>query len=119
MDYFWSFAVFTMAFNFCEKRGGTRLLETGQVYQQKDHRSCLVLNKQTQLRIRGIRHLLSAYPWWSGEDCYLFPMGWNTGWESCEGLGMAESSEDKQDPSVPPKARQSYAAPSSSAIDRT
>jgi hypothetical protein len=79
------------------QRGGTRLLETGSVYQQTGPPSCLVLNRQTQLRTQGIQRLLSECPWLSGEDCYLFLMGWNRGWESCEGLDTAKSSGDMRD----------------------
>ncbi len=74
--------------------GGTRLLETGSVYQQTSHPLYLVLNRQTRLRTLGIQHLLAEQPWVSGEDCRLFLMGWNKGWESSEASDMANSSED-------------------------
>lgn len=79
------------------RRGGTCFLETGPVYQQTFLPSPLALNRQTQLRTHGIQRLLSDCPWLSGEDCYLFLMGWNVGWESCDGLDTAKSSADTGD----------------------
>ena len=104
------------------KRGGTRLLEIGSVYQEQGHPSCLVLNRQTHLRTQGIQRLLSECPWLTGEDCHLFLTGWNAALESCECSGTERSSVDRRCPLFPlsqGEARQFYAAPSSSAIDQT
>jgi hypothetical protein len=102
------------------QQGGARLMQTGPVYQPQSHQTYLELNRQTQLRTQGIQHLFSGCPWLSGEDGHLFLMGWNMGWESRDGLDNAEKRADTQFPlRLQEKARQSYAAPSSSAIDQT
>jgi hypothetical protein len=79
------------------QRGGTRLLETGLVYQQTLPQSYPVLNKQTQLRTQGIKRLLAEFPWLTGEDCHLFLLGWNAGLESGVCLDTAQNSADIKD----------------------
>jgi hypothetical protein len=84
------------------KRGGTRPLEIGSVYQRLNAGPFPVLNKRTQARSRDIQKLLSDFPWLSSEDCHLFLTGWDSGREYSEVLGTARSSENKQDSPNPP-----------------
>lgn len=82
------------------RRGGTRSIEIGSVYQQQGAQQHLVRNKRTQARSRDIQKLLSDFPWLSGEDCHLFLMGWSAGseWRSDSDSCTAESNgETPQD----------------------
>jgi hypothetical protein len=73
------------------KRGHTRQLETGYIYQPSQIPEYLELNKRTQARTLGIQKLLSDFPWMSAEDCYPFLLGWDAGEEWCEHLNSVKN----------------------------
>jgi hypothetical protein len=79
------------------KRGGTRSLRIGWVYQQRGAQQGLALNRETQARSMGMQQLLFDCPWLSSEDCHLWLIGWNAGREWRESLGTAENNDDRRD----------------------
>ena len=79
------------------KRGDIRPLEIGSLYQQSSETQRLQLNTGTQARSKGIRKLLSVFPYLTTEDCRLYLAGWDAAEEWRAGLDNEESSEDGQD----------------------
>lgn len=104
------------------QRGESRPLQMGPLYYVDSQSAVPAENTRTQARIRDIERLKLECPWASCEDGHLFLLGWDAGWES------SGSSRENIETSagnncsfrfLESQARQSYAAPKSSAIDQT
>src|SRR5258708_24193402 len=78
------------------RRGYILRAETGPVYQQSSPLGYLERNERTQARSQGIQKLLSESPWLTTEDFRIFLAGWDMAEEWDGGLGMKDSSADRQ-----------------------